>query len=270
MKTPLNFKVDKEKCIKCGLCAKDCLVKAIQIDEEGYPYSNATNCLGCQHCLAICPNGAISSFDRNPNNSAPNRHSVNSDDFMNLIENRRSCRQYKHENIDKEKMQKLKNMLNWVPTGCNFKDLHFSFIEDIDVMESVKDDLYTDLQKIVKFMPFGSKLKSYKNAIMKRNNDFIFRDAPHAVVVSVNKKAPCKDIDPTIALSYFELYAQTLGLGTLWCGLGFWTIPLSKKVMKRLEIPKTHKIAYVMLFGNPAVEYKRGIQPEYYNMTTVK
>ena len=40
--------------------------------------------------------------------------------------------------------------------------------------------------------------------------------------------------------------------------------------MKRLEIPKTHKIAYVMLFGNPAVEYKRGIQPEYYNMTTVK
>lgn len=271
MKTPLNLKVDKEKCVKCGLCAKDCLVHAIQINEEGYPYSNATNCLGCQHCLAICPQGAISSFDLNPENSLT-KANVASEEMFKLIANRRSCRQYKHENIDTEKMAKLKDMLNYVPTGCNFKDLHFSIIEDVNVMESVKDDLYTDLQKIVRFMPFGSgsKLKSYKNAIMKRNNDFVFRNAPHAIIVSVNKKAPCKDIDPTIALSYFELYAQTLGLGTLWCGLGYWTIPLSKKVMKRLEIPKTHKIAYVMLFGNPAIDYKRSIQPEKYEFTTVK
>lgn len=265
----LNFTIDKERCIKCNLCQKDCPAKVIETDADGYPFSNAKKCTSCQHCLSICPKGAISVFGKNPDNSAQNRHSVNPDDFMNLIENRRSCRQYKHENIDTEKMKKLKNMLNWTPTGCNFKDLHFSIVEDIEVMDSIRNDLYTDLAKFVKFIPTHKKIQKYKNAILNKE-DFVFRNAPHVIVVSANKNAPCRDIDPIIALSYFELYAQTLGLGTVWCGLGYWTIPLSKKVMKRLEIPKTHKLSYVMVFGNPAIEYKRGIQPEYYEMTTVK
>lgn len=265
----LNFKLDKEKCVKCGLCVSDCSSRVIKFDEEGYPMITSNNCFGCQHCFAICPQGAISVFGKNPENSASNRHSVNSDDLMNLIENRRSCRQYKQENIDKEKLEKLKNMLNWVPTGCNFKDLHFSIIEDINVMNSIRNDLYTDLSKLVKFIPTNKKIRKYKNAILSKE-DFVFRNAPHAIIVSANKNAPCKKIDPIIALSYFELYAQSLGLGTLWCGLGYWTIPFSKNVMKRLEIPKTHKLSYVMLFGNPAIDYKRGIQPEYYEMTSVK
>lgn len=265
----LNFTVYKEKCIKCNLCKNDCPAKVIETDIDGYPCSSAHKCTACQHCLAICPQGAISVFGRNPDNSAPYRHSVNSDDLMNLIENRRSCRQYKRENIDREKMKKLKNMLNWVPTGCNFKDLHFSIVEDINVMDSIREDLYADLGKLVKFIPTHKKIQKYKNAILNKE-DFVFRNAPHVIVVSANKNAPCKEIDPIIALSYFELYAQTLGLGTVWCGLGYWTIPLSKKVMKRLEIPKTHKLSYVMVFGNPAIEYKRGIQPDYYEMTTVK
>ena len=265
----LNFTVDKEKCIKCNLCKNDCPARVIETDENGYPYSDVNKCSACQHCLAICPQGAISVFGRNPNNSAPYKHSVNSDDLMNLIENRRSCRQYKQENIAPEKMNKLKNMLNRTPTGCNFKDLHFSIVEDIEVMNSIRHDLYSDLEKLVKFIPTNKKIKKYKNAILSKE-DFIFRNAPHVIVVSANKNAPCKEIDPIIALSYFELYAQTLGLGTVWCGLGYWTIPLSKKVMKRLEIPKTHKLSYVMVFGNPSIEYKRGIQPDYYEMTTVK
>lgn len=33
----LNFTVDKEKCVKCNLCKKDCPARVIESDEYGYP-----------------------------------------------------------------------------------------------------------------------------------------------------------------------------------------------------------------------------------------
>ncbi|MBQ3311633.1 nitroreductase family protein [bacterium] len=265
----LNLKVDKSKCIKCGKCIDICTNLNIEFDTDKYPRSINNSCFGCQHCMAVCPTGAISVFDKNPDNCAEIKHSVNSDDFMNLVETRRSCRHYKQENVNNEIMYKLKNMLNWVPTGCNFKDLHFSIVENKDRMQEIREKLYKKLRFLLRFIPVNGRLKTYKNAILS-GEDMILRNAPHMIVVSTNKKAPCKNIDPIIALSYFELYAQTLGLGTLWCGLAYKTLPLCKDVMRDLDIPKTHNISYVMLFGYPNVTFKRGIQPNYYNISELK
>ena len=265
----LNFKVDKEKCVKCGLCVKDCSSKVIKIGEDGFPYAEADACFGCQHCLSICPSGAIFVFDKNSDNSVLNENLPSAEQMANLIKNRRSCRQYKRENVDEAIMSKLKDILNWVPTGCNFKDLHFSFVENYEQLDLIKNKVYSKLKFMLKFFPLKGRLSVYKNAILS-GEDMIFRNAPHMVVVSVNKNAPCKDIDPIIALSYFELYAQSLGLGTLWCGLAFKTLPLTKDVMKLLNIPKSHQMAYVMLFGYPSIEYKRAIQPDKYNICEIK
>lgn len=265
----LNFKLDKNKCIKCGQCKKICSNFNIDFDTEGYPYAIQNKCFGCQHCLAICPTGAISVFSKNPDNSAIVRNNINSDDFMNLIETRRSCRHYKQENVDSEVINKLKNMLNWVPTGCNFKGLHFTIVENKEKMQSLREKLYKKLNFLLKYTPVKGRLKVYKNAILA-GKDMILRNAPHMIIISTNKNAPCREIDPIIALSYFELYAQTLGLGTLWCGLAYKTFPLCKDLMNELQIPKTHKLSYVMLFGYPDIQFKRGIQPEYYNITELK
>ena len=45
----------KEKCIKCGLCRKECPVDAIR---EDYSIDEA-KCIGCGKCAEICPTGAI-------------------------------------------------------------------------------------------------------------------------------------------------------------------------------------------------------------------
>lgn len=256
----LSFSLDKGKCVKCGLCVSDCSSKVIKFGDDGYPYSESDECLGCQHCLAICPTGAISVFGKNPEESLKNENMPSDEQMESLIKNRRSCRQFKLENVNPETINKLKDIMNWVPTGCNFKDLHFSFIEDYKNLDSIKERLYKKLKFLIKFMPVKGSLKRYKNAILS-GEDMIFRNAPHMVVVSVNKKAPCANIDPVIALSYFELYAQTLGVSTLWCGLAYKTLPLSKEVMKELGIPKSHKMAYAMMFGYPSINYKRAIQP---------
>lgn len=266
----INFEVDKEKCIKCGLCSTDCISKTIKIDNDSYPYiSDDTTCIGCQHCLAICPKGAIKIFGKNPDNSVEIKEKSTPEALENLIKSRKSCRNFKQENIDAETMDKLKNILNWAPTGVNFRGLHFSVVENKDVMTEIKEILYKKLKFILKFIPLKKSLKPYKDAILS-GKDLVFRGAPHMIVVSVNKNSPCKDIDPIIALSYFELYAQSLGIGTLWCGLAYKFLPLSKKIMKKFEIPKNYQLGYVMLFGLPNVHYQRAIQPDKYKITTLK
>ena len=223
--TNLELKIDESKCIHCGQCIKDCMVGALEFDENNIPQvakGGENRCMKCQHCLAVCPTGALSILGKNPENSELVRE-YNSQEILNLIKSRRSFRHYKKENLSPEIMAKLKDMLNWVPTGVNNHRLHFSFVDDIEVMEDIRE--YTN-KKIIDLVSkpiadtLSKKFERYKKAILN-GNDIIFRGAPHMVVVSSPIDAPCRDVDPMIALSYFELYAQSLGVATCWCGLGY-------------------------------------------------
>jgi len=262
----LNFKADKNKCIKCGLCVRDCSRSVIKTDKNGYPYTETDECFGCQHCMAICPVGAISVFDKDPDNSFSKAGMP--DDLDTLIKMRRSCRKYKAENINREKLEKLKDILNWVPTGCNHRGLHFTFVENKETMDDIRSKLLDFLKEYAENNNTGRLSSLYEESV-KSGENVVLRNAPHMVVVSVDKNSPCKEIDPIIALSYFELYAQSLGLGTLWCGLGYWTLPYCKNIVEMFNIPQNYEIAYVMLFGNPDVHYARSIQPQKYNITEI-
>ena len=169
-------------------------------------------------------------------------------------------------------MEKLKNMLNWTPTGVNDHRLHFSIIDDIDVMNDFRDYTNKKLIDILSkpiFNNVAKKFGHYKNALLK-GKDVIFRGAPHMVVVSSPVDAPCKDIDPVIALSYFELYAQSLGIGTCWCGFAQACLKFFPEICEMLEIPSGYKPVYVMLFGIPKVKYQRTAQPEAYSISEIK
>ena len=38
-----KIKIDKNKCIKCGACAKDCITYSIEQDEDGFAKPNRSN-----------------------------------------------------------------------------------------------------------------------------------------------------------------------------------------------------------------------------------
>ena len=280
----MEFNVN-EKCIHCGKCINDCMAKALKFNENKIPVLDEEKCKKCQHCLAVCPVGALSIMNKNPEESDLPDNLPEADKVLNLIKNRRSIRHYKHENIDKEKLEKLKTMLNWVPTGVNDHRLHFAFVDDVEVMDEFRDYVNGKLLRIFSCCdkrnvilngitsPFvkilTKKFERYKNAFMK-GEDIIFRGAPHMLVVSTPVDAPCADIDPVIALSYFELYARSLGIGTCWCGLAYAMIKVFPELCEHLEIPENYKAGYVMLFGNPDTSYPRATQPEPCKMISVK
>lgn len=265
----IKFEVDVNKCIKCGLCIEDCITGCIEKDSSGIPHMTDKNrCIDCQHCFCICPQGAIT-FD---GNSPDNSEKTDYNNILSLMKSRKSVRQYKQENVSEEKLNKLKEMLNYVPTGCNSHSLHFSIVEDKDAMEEIRDKVNSKLLNSISYnvlSPIFNKFSKYKDAL-KNGEDIIFRNAPHMIVASSPITAPCADIDPIIALSYFELYANNLGLGTCWCGFAQICIKMYPEVCDMLQIPNGYVPVYAMLFGEPAIKYQRTIQPKPYKFSLVK
>lgn len=266
MKNTIN--IDNEKCIHCGLCINDCITKCIKFDENKTPFmAQPENCISCQHCFAICPTGALSFNGLQPESS----EEVEYNDILKLIKSRRSVRKFKPEEISQEKFSKLKEMLPYIPTGCNSHALHFSIVTKKTVMEQLRDKVNQRIVKVLSskaFNPLAKKFSRYKNAFLS-GEDVVFRGAPHMIVVSSPITAPCATVDPIIALSYIELYANHLGLGTCWCGYAEKCIKLFPDICEDLEIPAGYTPVYVMLLGVPAVEYKRTIQPEPYKISEI-
>lgn len=54
------FQLNKNKCIKCGLCTRNCPVNNLTSVEEGYPLWGR-NCIMCLSCEFHCPQEAIAS-----------------------------------------------------------------------------------------------------------------------------------------------------------------------------------------------------------------
>lgn len=53
------FKVDANKCIKCGMCARNCPTNNITISEDG-KFKFGGNCIMCTRCSFKCPTDAFS------------------------------------------------------------------------------------------------------------------------------------------------------------------------------------------------------------------
>lgn len=63
MLTPA-FKIerDENRCIKCGICVRQCVNEVHHMDEDGWMWVDDDKCVGCQRCAVLCPVRAISIY----------------------------------------------------------------------------------------------------------------------------------------------------------------------------------------------------------------
>lgn len=217
--------------------------------------------------MAICPKGALSFGGKNPADSDV-ATCGDSKELLRLIKSRRSVRAFKKQDVPAELLKKIVDMLAYPPKGGNVDSLHFSIIGTAEKMRAIEKLTYDTIRAIDK----GSPVIEFCRDNYNRGVDFIYRGAPSMVAVSVNKSkaiAGCENADPIIALSYLELYAQSLGLGTLWSDCTLSVANELPAVKAMLEIPDGFELNYIMLIGLPAVKYQRTVQREPANVQII-
>jgi nitroreductase/NAD-dependent dihydropyrimidine dehydrogenase PreA subunit len=260
----LDFIIDDTRCIQCGECAADCPVSIIDMDGglPRIPEHRESYCIGCQHCLAVCPTEALSILGKEPDQST--RILPPSPDALeNLIKSRRSVRRFSPECVDKKVLDRLMEVVAYAPTGKNQRSVRFTLVDDREVMEEIRVQTMDGIRKAVADdrLPDGMEFFAKMVAPYEQGRDIIYRKAPHMIIASAPRDSAAPDADPFIALSYFELMAQSLGLGTVWCGFARWALQsVVPELCRALGIPADHRSMYVMMFGYPAVQYARTVQ----------
>ena len=265
----MNFKVDAEKCDHCGCCSSDCPVLIINGESE-FPVIKEGKeglCLKCQHCLAVCPNGAISIWGKMPENSIPVNRKITDPALMeNLMKTRRSMRSFKKEEIDKSLIRHLVSVASYAPTAQNGNAVQFTVVDNRTELKKLRVLVYDHIQNAFdqgRLLESRLVLKNFRDLWHNKKIDVIFRDAPHLLITSAPKNGSFPGMDCGIAMTYFDLLANAHGIGTLWDGFAQWVFEeVAPDMKKEIGIPENHEVAAVLLFGRPAVTYARSIQNE--------
>ncbi|MGE4441228.1 MAG: nitroreductase family protein [Desulfomicrobium sp.] len=262
----LDFIVDETRCVQCGECAADCPVSIIDMDSglPRIPEHREAHCIRCQHCLAVCPTAALSILGKDPDKSVPVLP-PSADALENLIKSRRSVRRFLPQAVERTVIDRLMDVAAYAPTGKNQRPVRFTLVDDPEVMEEIRVRTMAGIRKAVieDSLPDGMEFFAKLLSAYDQGRDVIYRRAPHMIIASASRDAAAPEADPFIALSCFELMAQSLGLGTLWCGFARWALQsVVPELGRALGIPADHRSMYAMMFGHPAVRYVRAVQRE--------
>lgn len=260
----MNFVVDNNLCVQCGACVADCPRGTLGMVERRPAVIDEAVCCKCQHCFAVCPQGAISIFELLPEASLRlEGQCVDPNTLELLMKGRRTVRQYRQTNVDPALIRRLLEVAWHAPTGLNTQPVRFTVVDDREKMAAFRTDVLAGLSRLIAEgkLSESDMFGSYPRQWKEHGNDVLFRGAPHMVVAS----APADGVSPVpdcfIALSYLELFAASLGLGTVWSGLAKHAIDgLVPEMRTWLGIPENHVIGFVLTFGYPAVHYARTVQ----------
>ncbi len=264
-----NFRIDNAVCTCCGLCAKVCpggvlhmVNGAPEIDEfESFGWSG---CWKCEHCLAVCPTGAVSIFVKSAGDSLP--PSENAADMLDaLMANRCSCRRYQRRNVDKDVIDGMLAQLANAPNGGNKQLVEFALFDDLVDTERFRRIAYRRMEELAAsgVYPEGFDKASY--ADMKRwessvRPDMLFCGAPHLLIPHAPLGRGEPERDTLIAAAYFELLCASRSLGAVIMTFPLGALANMPEVRALLGIPEGHYIGAVIGFGYPEIRYPRGTQ----------
>lgn len=278
MEERTHFKVDTEKCIRCGRCVNVCAGMVLKQDENGYPYMKEferfgwRGCWRCQHCLAVCPESAISIFDKKPEDSLPAVPEKMGEYMERLVTNRRTCRRFLDQNVDPKILDGILSAMSAAPTGGNAMNVEYTVIDDKERVKEIWNQAYPVMEAKAKqhiythsFSDFYyRKMKESEDSI--RKGDLLFCNAPHLFIAHgkcSGKWGEDTKVNCIIADTYFELLCNAHGLGTIIMSYSAEVLnELAPEARKMLNIPDDHYTGLIIGFGYPEIPYARGVQKD--------
>lgn len=263
-----NMTVNKGKCIGCRLCVRDCLRNTIFI-REGKAEIDVSGCIKCGHCIAVCPQdavslGSIENMQWDSGGSGPKRGSAPDPEvFLNFLKFRRSIRQYKKHEIEPEKMEAIIEAGRYSPTAGNRQKNRFIILKEnieqvrkaaIETLRHAAADESKDLGEREIYRKSWARM--YDDYAEGRR-DGLFFNAPAVILIVSDENNHYAEIDGGIAASRMELQANALGLGVCYIGFLNTAMEFDGRIKEMAGLKEDEKLAVAFVTGYADVEYQR-------------
>lgn len=263
------IQVNQDKCTQCGLCVKVCR-GTLGMGERG-PDVVGDFCIICGHCVAVCPNGALDHrltplekqvlLEKAP---MPDVHTA-----AHFLRSRRSVRSFQKKRVPRETIRELLDIARFAPTACNSQGVSYHVVDDPVTIKAIAAVIADWAEEDLRHGALGKSpwSKNTVNTIhgyRENGRDTILRDAPCLIIATAQKECFALGRDNThFALSYAQLYAPALGLGTCWSGLFEYCAAAGyKPLLQLLRLPENKSVTGALLVGYPIYTFKRLVDRE--------
>ncbi|MCJ7500889.1 nitroreductase family protein [bacterium] len=259
------FTIDEKLCERDGICVAECPAFVIEMKtKESFPTvtdGGETRCINCGHCVAVCPHRAISlarmSVDQCP--PVDDGLALGEDQMEQFLRSRRSIRTYKTQDVDAETLTRLIDIARYAPTGSNSQQVQWLIVPTRDKVVQLTAlavdwmrNAIEEKNPIAEAYQMGGIVRAWDNGV-----DIISRGAPALIITHGPEAYPIMTIDSAIALSYLDLAAPPLGLGSCWAGFFMAAAGSWPPLAEALNFPEGHKSFGAMMVGYPKYRYHR-------------
>ena len=262
-----TIKVDSLKCSKCGICIKVCPAAIIEFGDSSYPEINpkrAPYCVECGHCVLFCPESANSISFMKDDDLVPvsGLELPSAEAGLNLLKTRRSIRRFKQEALPCDVVDKIFDTVKMAPTACNDQPVRWIFSADPEKTKEITNLILCWMRGEIFKDPMSPLALVGASMIAKARDgeDGLLRGAPHAALAVVPKSHRWPE-DGSIALTYLELAAHSLGVGACWGGFLTMAVRGSEDLRKYLGIGDGEHLCGAQMIGWPVLKPVRQFAP---------
>lgn len=258
------IEINQETCNKDGICAAVCPTGLIRF-EKGFfpkPVPEADEiCNRCGHCVAVCPKGSLTHRDMSVEKCPPLRKDLllGEEQCEHFLRNRRSIRVYKDQRVPREALERLIGIARYAPSGHNMQNVQWLVIADPAELRRLSG-LTVDFLRWMLENNRETALAMHLDRTVARwegGYDVILRNAPAVIVAHGLKQDRMAATNCTIALTYVELAATSMGLGCCWAGFVMAAGGVFPPVAKALQLPEENQCFGAMMVGYPRYTYSR-------------
>ena len=263
------FTVDDAKCDRCGICLEECPFYLLEIaarDAVPTPVEVLADerCINCGHCMAVCPNDALMLKEQAPEDFAlilP-QLKTSREQVTQLLMARRTVRSYENRTVPLETIAELIRVACHAPSGHNNQMAQWFVISDRSQIKQLGQTVIDWMKSLLETNPLFGRMLDADIIIdyWEKGVDTVFRGAPHVIIIhgpASFKDLPAIRTQLHIRLAYFDLIANSFGLGTVWGGYFMAAYEAWPPAHEAIGLPEGNCAYDCMAFGYPKNQFRR-------------
>jgi nitroreductase/NAD-dependent dihydropyrimidine dehydrogenase PreA subunit len=255
--------INRETCNQDEICAAVCPAGILEIrDGIPLPINDADElCIRCGHCVAVCPTASLTHADVPLESCTPiaKELGITFEQTEQFLRSRRSIRRYKERSVDQAKLEKLINIARYAPSGHNLQPVEWLVFGDRTKLQRLSGIVVDWMRWMLDNLPEIALSMHMDRTVTRWESgyDVVLRDAPVVIVTHAHKDNRVAPAACTIALTYLELAATAMGMGTCWAGYFNAAAATFLPMQEKLALPKDHQAFGAMMVGYPKYRYQR-------------